>query len=45
MKKLTLLSLTAATAMTMAASPLSVEANEGSYVVEKHEKDGYTVIV
>lgn len=45
MKKLTLLSLTAATAMTMAASPLSVEANEGRSVVEKLEKDGYTVIV
>lgn len=45
MKKLTLLTLTAATAMTMSASPLAVQASEGNSIIEKLEKDGYAVIV
>lgn len=45
MKKLSLLTLTAATAMTMASSPLSVLASEGNSVLEKLEKNGYAVIV
>lgn len=45
MKKFTLLTLTAATAMTVAALPLSALASEGNSVLEKLEKDGYAVIV
>lgn len=45
MKKLTLFTLTAATAMMMAVSPISVQASEGNSVIEKLEKDGYAVIV
>ncbi len=45
MKKLALLTLTAATVMTVAASPFSVQASEGNTIIEKLEKDGYAVIV
>lgn len=45
MTKLRLLTLTAATIMTAAASPLSVMASENISVGEKLAKDGYAVIV
>lgn len=45
MTKLRLLTLTAATIMTAAASPLSVMASENISVSEKLAKDGYAVIV